>query len=140
MELNRRSLFGTLASVLAAGGALPAAEVQSVLLDSRQARLERHPFGDLRVYFEGSTPGLKSLVAGSLLLKPGQQPHPPHTHPDEEIMVITEGSGQISLNGKTSNVVPGSVMYVTPNYLHGVLNTGQTPLMFYYVKWIAKSS
>lgn len=138
MELHRRNLLQTLAGLLAASGTLPAAEVQSVLLDSRQARLEQHPFGDLRIYFEGSTPGLKSLVAGSLLLKPGQQPHPPHTHPDEEIMVITEGSGQISMNGKSSSVGPGAVMYVASNYLHGVLNTGHTPLLFYYVKWIAK--
>ena len=41
--------------------------------------------------------------------EPGQQPHPPHTHPDEEIMAVTEGSGQITMNATTSNVGPGAV-------------------------------
>jgi len=30
-------------------------------------------------------------------------------------------------------------MYAAPFCLHGVRNTGSTPLMFYYFKWIAKS-
>jgi mannose-6-phosphate isomerase-like protein (cupin superfamily) len=140
VDLNRRTLLETVAGFVATSGMLPAAEVHSALLHPGQARLETHPFGSQRIYFDGSTPGLKSLVAGSLVLNPGQQPHPPHTHPDEEIMVITEGTGQISMNGASSAVGPGAVMYVTPNYLHGVMNTGATALTFYYIKWQAKSS
>jgi mannose-6-phosphate isomerase-like protein (cupin superfamily) len=128
-----------MAGFLAASQVLQAAEAKSALLDSGQARLEQHPFGNLRVYFEGPTAGLKSLVVGSLVLNPGQQPHPPHTHPDEEIMVITEGGGEITMNGTTSSVGPGEVMYAAPNYLHGVRNTGSTPLTFYYMKWVAKT-
>ena len=139
MELDRRTLLETMAGVLVAGSTLQAAEVRSALIASRQARHEVHPFGDQSIYFEGSTAGLKSLVIGSLTLKPGQQPHPPHTHIDEEVMIITEGAGEITMNGKASNVGPGAVMYVTPNYLHGVLNTGSAPLTFYYIKWIAKA-
>ena len=138
MDLNRRTLLGTMAGLLAGGEMLQASDLQPSLLDPRQAQVQHHPFGTQRIYFEGSTPGLKSLVIGSLVLSPGQQPHPPHRHPDEEIMIITEGTGQITMNGKASNVAPGAVMYVTPNYLHGVLNTGHTPLTFYYMKWIGR--
>jgi mannose-6-phosphate isomerase-like protein (cupin superfamily) len=138
MELNRRTLLESLAAVLAAGTTLQAAEVQCALLDPNQVKSETHPFGSQRIYCDGSTAGLKSLVVGSLVLKPGEQPHPPHTHPDEEILLVTEGLGQITMNGKPSNVGPGSLMYVTPNYLHGILNTGTSPLTFYFVKWIAK--
>jgi mannose-6-phosphate isomerase-like protein (cupin superfamily) len=140
MELNRRTLLETMAGFLAASQALQAAGVQSVLLDSSHARLEEHPFGKQRIYFEGATTGLKSLVVGSLVLNSGQEPHPPHTHPDEEVMLITEGSGQITMNGSASDVGPGVVMYAAPNYRHGVRNTGSTPLTFYYVKWVAKAS
>jgi oxalate decarboxylase/phosphoglucose isomerase-like protein (cupin superfamily) len=140
MDLNRRTLLETLAGVLAAGTILQAAEVRSVLLDPHQVPAETHPFGSQRLYCNGSTNGLKSLVIGSLILKPGEQPHPPHTHPDEEILLVTEGTGQITMNGKASSVGPGALMYVTPNYLHGILNTGGSPLTFYFVKWIAKSA
>lgn len=140
MELNRRTLLETMAGILAASTVLQATEVQSVLLNPHQVRPETHPFGSQRIYCNGSTAGLKSLVVGSLILKPGAEPHPPHTHADEEIILVTEGTGQITMNGNPSNVGPGALMYVTPNYLHGYRNTGANSLTFYFFKWIAKSA
>jgi mannose-6-phosphate isomerase-like protein (cupin superfamily) len=77
------------------------------------------------------------MTAGSLLLKPGMTPHPPHQHPEEEFMVITEGSGEIVLDGKTYPVRPGAMMYCAANKTHGIVNTGKTPLLFYFYKWKA---
>ena len=56
-------------------------------LDETKAKLTREAFGDLRVYYDGPTEQLKSMTAGSLRLKPGMEPHPPHQHPEEEFMV-----------------------------------------------------
>ena len=58
-----------------------------------QAKVTHENFGDLRIYMEGSTDQLGAMTFGSLMLKPGMSPHPPHEHPEEEIMVITEGAG-----------------------------------------------
>jgi mannose-6-phosphate isomerase-like protein (cupin superfamily) len=52
-------------------------------------------------------------------------------------MVITEGSGELLVGGKTVTVGPGSMMYCEGNQLHGVKNTGTAPLLFYYYKWLA---
>jgi mannose-6-phosphate isomerase-like protein (cupin superfamily) len=62
-------------------------------------------------------------------------PHPPHRHPEEEFMVITEGSGEIEVSGKKTRVAPGTMMYCGSNRLHGITNTGKTPLLFYFYKW-----
>jgi quercetin dioxygenase-like cupin family protein len=62
-------------------------------------------------------------------------PHPPHEHPEEEIMVVVEGTGEISVEGKTTRVEAGSTMYCAGGKLHGIVNTGKTPLLFYYFKW-----
>jgi len=140
MELNRRTLLGAVAALLASDKTLQAEEVKPFLLTPEQVKPDLHPFGRQRTFYQGGTPGLKSLAIGSLELKPGQEPHPPHTHPDEEIIVVTEGSGQIILDGTVSDVGPGAVMYVTPNYLHGIRNTGTSPLAFYYVKWVSKTA
>lgn len=75
---------------------------------------------------------------GSLELKSGQSPHPPHTHPEEELMIVTEGHGEISLEGKVTRVTPGSVMYAASNRLHGIVNTSSATLTFFWVKWLAK--
>jgi len=75
------------------------------------------------------------MTAGSLRLKPGMSPHPPHQHPEEEFMVITEGSGEIVVDGKTTKVAAGSMMYCAAGKLHGIVNTGKVPLLFYFYKW-----
>ena len=137
MELDRRNLLGVLAGLVAAGSSLPAAELQSVLYNPREVRAETHSFGVLRIYCDGSTAGLKSLVIGSIVLNPGEQPHPPHTHPEEEILLVTDGAGQISVKGQASAAGPGALMYAAPNELHGIRNTGSAPLTFYFIKWIA---
>jgi len=120
--------------------ALPAAgaAVPNAVLDPGKATLRREPFGDLRIYFDGSTDQLRTLQAGSLRLKPGQSPHPPHQHPEEEILLVTEGQGEISLDGATTRAGPGAMMYCAAGRLHGIVNTGQTPLTFFFSKWIAR--
>ena len=106
-------------------------------LDEAKAKLTKETFGDLRIYYDGPTDQLKAMTAGSLRLKPGMTPHPPHQHPEEEFMVITEGTGEIVIDGKTTKVGPGSMMYSAANKLHGIVNTGKTPLLFYFYKWKA---
>jgi oxalate decarboxylase/phosphoglucose isomerase-like protein (cupin superfamily) len=115
---------------------LAAAKLPEATFSAGQAKLIKEPFGDLRIYFEGPTDILKSMTAGSLRLNPGATPHAPHRHPEEEFMVITEGKGEISMEGKITKVGPGSMMYCAGNRLHGVVNTGKTPLLFYFYKWM----
>jgi quercetin dioxygenase-like cupin family protein len=105
-------------------------------LDESKATVTREPFGEIRVYYDGPTDQLKSMTAGSLRLKPGMTPHPPHQHPEEELMVVTEGTGEILVNGETWKVSPGTMMYCGGNHLHGIKNTGKASLLFYYYKWL----
>ncbi len=94
--------------------------------------------GKLGIYLGGDTPGSSKFVTGRLVLDPGQTPHPPHTHVEEEVMVIEQGTGEIDVDGKITKVGPGSVMYTTPNVPHGIVNTGDTPIVFYFIKWAGK--
>jgi mannose-6-phosphate isomerase-like protein (cupin superfamily) len=121
----------------ALAGAAPVDRLPNSTLDASRARMTREAFGDLRIYFDGPTGQLKSMTAGSLLLKAGMSPHPPHQHPEEEFMVVTEGTGEISVEGKVTKVGPGTMMYCAAGKLHGIVNTGTTPLLFYFYKWQA---
>lgn len=94
--------------------------------------------GKVGVYLSGDTPGSTKFVTGRFVLEPGQTPHPPHTHAEEEVMVIESGTGEIVCDGKTTKIGPGSVMYTTPNAPHGIVNTGTTPIVFYFIKWVGK--
>lgn len=134
---KRRGFLQSLAALPTLGFAASGKGLPNVVIDEAKAKLTREPFGDLRIYFEGATDQIRSVTAGSLRLKPGMTPHPPHTHPEEEFMVITEGSGEIFLDGKTVKVGVGSMMYCAANKSHGIVNTGKTPLLFYFYKWKA---
>ena len=92
--------------------------------------------GEVGIYLEGETAGTKNFVVGQYRLKPGEEPHPIHTHPEEEVLIVTSGKGEISCDGKTTKVGAGSVMYTGPNGPHGIKNTGDDVLTFYFVKWI----
>ena len=91
--------------------------------------------GENGVYLAGDTPASTKFVTGRFTLPAGKTPHLPHTHPEEEIMIVEKGHGEIFCDGKTTKVGPGSVMYTTPNAPHGITNTGDEPIVFYYVKW-----
>lgn len=134
---NRRDLMKLAAFQALAASAMPAGAIPNSTMDKSQANVSHEAFGDLRVYFEGKTDQLGAMTFGSLQLKPGMAPHPPHQHPEEEIMVVAEGAGEISVQGKVTKVAAGSAMYCGGGKLHGIVNTGKTPLLFYYMKWKA---
>ncbi len=136
---NRRDLFHLAGAGALASLAIPSmiAKLPDMTKSADGAKITQEPFGEVRVYFDGPTDQLKAMTAGSLKLKAGMEPHPPHQHPEEEIMVVTEGAAEIMVAGKVNHVGPGAMMYCAANNLHGVKNTGKSPLLFYYFKWKA---
>ena len=134
---KRRDVFKlpALLAPMALFGAKPG-ELPNVVIDAAKVRVNKAPFGELNIFFDGPTEQLKAITAGSLLLYANQEPHPPHSHPEEEFMVITEGTGELLVDGKTYKVGPGSMMYCGANKTHGI-KAGNKPLLFYFYKWKA---
>ena len=91
-------------------------------------------------HYNGPTNQLQGLCVGMCVLDPGASPHPPHQHPEEEFMIVSSGTGEILCDGKTTPVGPGAVMYCAGQIWHGIVNTGNVPLTFYWSKWLAKGS
>lgn len=92
------------------------------------------------VTFNGPTMQLAALASGLVTLEPGAQPHPPHRHAEEEIMIVGEGSGEFSVNGVAAQVKTGDMVFAEANVLHGVRNTGTTRMTFYFVKMMGKGA
>jgi mannose-6-phosphate isomerase-like protein (cupin superfamily) len=137
--LNRRAFLGASAAALPVLAQLAIAEqghLSSLVIDPTTAKLSHESYGDLSIYFDGSTEQLRQLTAGSLVLKAGMVPHPPHQHPEEEIMLVTEGAGEITVEAKAYPVAAGSMMYCSAQRLHGI-TAGPHGLTFYFYKWKA---
>ena len=96
------------------------------------------PGAQAYVPFNGPTMQLVALATGLVTLEPGAQPHPPHRHPEEEIMIVGEGTGEFFLEGVTTQVKTGDMVFAEANVLHGVRNTGETRMTFYFIKIMGK--
>jgi mannose-6-phosphate isomerase-like protein (cupin superfamily) len=107
----------------------------SGLVRAEDAVPTRGPWGEWRRYFRGETHGTRDMVVLAVHLKPGQAPHPPHQHAEEEFMILAEGAGTWTLGGKELAAKKGDVLYAAPWTMHGVKNTGDGPLTYYMVKW-----
>jgi quercetin dioxygenase-like cupin family protein len=138
--LNRRVFLGVSAAaalpVITEFASAEQGHLSSLVIDPTTAKLTHESYGDLRIYFDGSTEQLHALTVGSLALKAGMVPHPPHQHPEEEIMLVTEGAGEITVEAKAYPVGPGSMMYCAAERLHGI-TAGAHGLTFYFYKWRA---
>jgi quercetin dioxygenase-like cupin family protein len=57
-------------------------------------------------------------------LAAGQAPHPPHKHVHEEVLMLQDGVLDATINGETTRLTAGSVIYLASNDLHGWRNPG----------------
>jgi quercetin dioxygenase-like cupin family protein len=57
-------------------------------------------------------------------LAPGLAPHPPHHHVHEEMIMIWQGTLEVTIAGRSANLGPGSVVYVASGEEHGWRNVG----------------
>lgn len=122
----------------AAGKRIPNTTVNIADVKLTDADYEGKKTGQLGVLLDGETAGTKTMQVGRFLLEPGAAPHPPHKHVDEELLIVTRGSGEIFVDGKTTPVRRGAVMFTDPNVEHSIKNTGERPLEFYWVKYVPK--
>lgn len=118
----------------------PAADLESRIFRQAEARKSAGDWGTIRIYTDEITPtyGTDGMLTAELEFLPGKQLQPPHRHAEEEFQYIIEGNGTWFLNGKEHPLKPGDLMYSKPWDLHGLSNTGTTPLRFFVVKWSSK--
>jgi mannose-6-phosphate isomerase-like protein (cupin superfamily) len=114
--------------------------LQSSIVKTESLRPEGNaPGAKAYVNFNGPTEQLAALASGFVTLEPGAQPHPPHRHIEEEIMIVGEGTGEFSINGVGTQVKTGDMVFAESNVLHGVRNTGQMRMTFYFIKIMGKN-
>jgi len=87
--------------------------------------------------FKGATATLEQLDVHVTTLNPGQAPHPPHQHANEELIIVKEGTVEFLLNGEWKKAGAGSVIFVASNQLHGLRNPGPGPATYHVISWIS---
>ncbi len=139
MSVTRRELFSM----------LPVALVPVILQPEEPAEQENampsavYPFEKLPVrapngaqfrdVLKGKLATGESLEVHETTLPPGGAPHPPHHHVHSEMWLIREGTVELTINGKSHQLGPGSAGFVHSNDEHGIKNVGTTPATYFVV-------
>jgi quercetin dioxygenase-like cupin family protein len=129
--MTRRDLTLMSAAFIAAAKAQKAAPVT---LPSKTYRFEDLVLkGNSRAVFDGMTHTGFHVDLHETQLAPGAMPHQPHRHDHEEIIMIREGTIEVTNEGNVSTVGPGGVIYNASNDLHGMKNIGETMAHYFVV-------
>ncbi|MEP7273734.1 MAG: cupin domain-containing protein [Acidobacteriota bacterium] len=107
----------------------------SSIFDWNTIEVKSSKVGSGRKFFQAPTATLDELECHVTTLNPGETPHPPHQHPDEEVIIIKEGTVESLNNGQLKRVGPGSVIFQGANQMHSIRNVGQTPATYHVIKW-----
>ena len=132
MEFSRRDLALLLPALAAAQTPAPAA------LPSRAMRFEDLPVktngaNSSRAMLNGLTHSGFAIEVHQSELAPGQQPHAPHRHVHEELVLLWEGTIDYMVNGVTTRLGAGSAAYAASNDEHGFKNVGDKPSRYFVV-------
>jgi XRE family transcriptional regulator, regulator of sulfur utilization len=93
--------------------------------------------GSRRGVFAAPTATLDELEYHTTTLKPGGSPHPPHTHKNEELIIVKEGAVEAYVNGEWKPAPTGSLIFFASMVPHTVRNTGTVPATYHVVNWAA---
>jgi quercetin dioxygenase-like cupin family protein len=131
MSLTRRSLAALFPAIAAAQqrpepGVLPSKAYPFEQLTGRQS-------ATLKSYqiLTGDTHAGFRLDLHESELPAGASPHPPHKHGHEELLFIREGEVEVSINGQTTRLGPGSCAFMASNDLHGYRNSGNIAAKYF---------
>lgn len=93
-----------------------------------------------RRFFEGAEHSGFNLEAHETVLGPGTETHPPHSHPHEEIIIVMEGTVQVSVDGRSETAEAGSVIYYEPKRPHSLRNAGTGSCRYYVIELRGKNA
>jgi quercetin dioxygenase-like cupin family protein len=130
--MTRRDL-----TLLSAGFITATAKGQKAVLSTLPS--ETYRFEDLtlkgtsRAVFDGLTHSAFHVDLHETELAPGAASHTPHRHEHEEMILIREGTLEITIEGNLTTAGPGSVVYAASNDLHGWKNAGTTKAQYFVI-------
>ena len=93
-------------------------------------------------FFQGSTPILDDMECHASVLSPGHCPHPPHSHHEEELLIVLDGEAELLIADRPSfegarveKVGPGAFAYYPAFQHHTIRNVGEKPVSYLMFKW-----
>ena len=107
------------------------ATMPSGIFSYDQLKVQKNSTTEIRQMFTGATHSGYRIDLHETALAAGQMPHAPHRHVHEELLLLREGTLEVTVGTKTSQVTAGSVVYIASNEEHGWKNVGTSPAKYF---------
>ncbi len=138
MSATRREMLFLLSGLASSAVTLEALPGQDSSLPSTTYPFSELPMknangAEIRAVLKGKLATGETLEVHETTLPPGAMPHAPHHHVHSEMWLIREGTVQLTINGTSHVIGPGSVGFVHSNDEHGIKNVGTTPAIYFVV-------
>ncbi len=91
--------------------------------------------GSLRNFFNRPTATCSKFEMHVTSLNEGLASHAPHTHPEEEIILITKGKARMNIDNKYYDAGPGSVIFLASGVSHALQNVGKGSTEYFAFQW-----
>jgi quercetin dioxygenase-like cupin family protein len=138
MNLTRRELCLTfpaalLPTLLAVDRSQHPSVLPSTMYPLDKLTVQTSNGAEFRAVLKGKLATGESLEVHETTLPVSGAPHPPHRHVHSEMWLIREGTVEITVNGSSNRLGPGSVGFVHSNDEHGIKNAGSTAATYFVV-------
>jgi (S)-ureidoglycine aminohydrolase len=94
-----------------------------------------HDRGGVRQLFDRKTAMLNRFDIHITSLNPGISSHAPHTHKNEEIILMIDGIGEMQLGDEKQKITTGDAAWVGSDVPHNFTNTGKRPAVYFAIQW-----
>jgi mannose-6-phosphate isomerase-like protein (cupin superfamily) len=137
MPVTRRELCSMLPAILipaalpSDGSATQEESVPSAVYPFEKLPVRTPNSMEIRNVLKGKLATGETLEVHETTLPPGGMPHPPHHHVHSEMWLIREGTVELTINGNSQRIGPGSVGFVRSNEEHGIKNAGTTAATYF---------
>lgn len=112
----------------------------SAVFDWEKLAVTPSKTGERRTVLNGSTVTMSGLTCHVTTLHPLLAAHPAHIHPDEEIVIVKEGTMEATFGGKSQAASAGSIFFFASNDLHGMRNVANARASYYVIRMITAAT
>ncbi|MBM3442603.1 MAG: cupin domain-containing protein [Bacteroidetes bacterium] len=107
----------------------------SFAIASDEMRYRSHDRGGVRQLFDRPTVHFARFDIHITTLNPRLSSHAPHTHRNEEVILLLEGEGEMVHGSERRRIVAGGAAWVGSMVPHNITNIGDRPAVYYAIQW-----
>ena len=138
MLTHRKFILVLLSALTTAGLAVQAqsdktSAMTSTAIEWNSVEVKTNANGSSRKFFEGPTANLEVLECHASTLNPGATNHVILKRPNDEVIIVKEGTIEAFEGDKWIRVGPGSVIFNAANVPQSMRNVGDGPATYHVV-------